>query len=243
MPAPTTTSLGLSLGTCPPGSPLAPAIASYRCYAWGDSRTVGGHGQVTADSWRQALYEMALSSLGVTITAVGTTASTAPNWGLHRAVNGVTLATLLSGLQADPTTLLTNPDPDVVMLCPVGINDLIGGTSGADTVELLRQFLEILRPFTNARGVSPRVVCSYEYYHSGQSASGRVDDFNAALPAMIATQVGLGQKVVLIDPRPAVNHTVWLHPDGNTYDVLAQVVFRGFCNAIGMDAQWGRPTS
>ena len=255
MPAPSTTSLGLSLGPHPVGSPLSPALTgNIRIYAVGDSFTQGGASSSNGNgglAWRQYTAEM-LTSIGVSYTAVGNLNSVATSWPLHRAIFGEPISDFITDFNADPT-LISTADPDVVMLCPLGYNDLAVGVSGADTLVRLQTLLEIFRAYTNGRGVSPRIVCSYLMQRNAGTAGeqDRINDFNAGLAAAIAAQQALGQLVVLTDPRSVGNNPAGapsnradgFHPGDPLYRFLGRIYFAGVCNAIGIDAQWGRPSS
>ena len=255
MPAPTTTSLGLPLGTRPAGTPISPALTgTIRIYAIGDSFTQGGSDSSNGNSglaWRQYVAEM-LDAIGVTWTPVGDLSSVAPDWSHHRAIFGEPISDFVTDFTADPT-LLSTADPDVIMICPLGYNDLAAGVTGANTLLLLEDLLEIFRAFTNGRGVSPRIVCSYLMQRNAGTAGeqGRIDDFNAGLAALVSAQQGLGQLITLTDPRPYGNspndtrmrRADGFHPNDTLYRLIAREYFAGLCNAIGLDAQWGRPTS
>jgi lysophospholipase L1-like esterase len=255
MPAPTTTSLGLPLGTRPAGTPIAPVLTgTIRVYAVGDSFTQGGSDSSNGNSglaWRQYVAEMA-DAAGIVIEPVGNLASVAPDWPHHRAIFGEPISDFITDFNATPA-LISDADPDVVMMCPLGYNDLAAGVTGANTLLLLEDLLEIFRAFTNGRGVSPRIVCSYLMQRNAGTAGeqGRIDDFNAGLAALVAAQQGLGQLIALTDPRPygnnpagtPTNRADGFHPNDGLYRLIAREYFAGICNAIGINAQWGRPTS
>lgn len=255
MPAPTTTSLGLPLGTRPGGTPLSPALTgTIRIYAVGDSFTQGGSDSSNGNTglaWRQYVAEM-LDEIGVTWTAVGNLNSLAPDWLLHRAIFGEPISDFISDFTSTPS-LLTNADPDVIPLLPLGYNDLAAGVSGADTLLLLEDLLEIFRAFTNTRSASPRIVCSYLMQRNAGTAGeqGRITDFNSGLAALVAAQQALGQQIVLTDPRPYGNNpgvtlqgrADGFHPNDGLYRLIAREYFAGICNVIGINAEWGRPTS
>lgn len=255
MPAPTTTSLGLALGTHPAGTPISPALTgTIRIYAIGDSFTQGGSSSSdgnTGLAWRQYVAEM-LNADGISWAPVGNLNSLAPDWLLHRAIFGEPIPDFVTDFNADPT-LISTADPDVVMICPLGYNDIAAGTSGADTVTLLQDLLEIFRAYTNGRSVSPRIVCSYLMDRNAGTAGERtrIADFNTALPAMIATQQGLGQLISLADVRTYGNNpgatptrrADGFHPNDTLYRLIAREYYAKLRNALGLDAGWGRPTS
>lgn len=253
MAQPTSTTNGHALGTCPAGTKETPVISSPRVYAVGDSFTFGGNAESNGNtglSWRQYVAEMCTTS-GVTITKVGNINSLAPDWLSHRAVSGQTINTFVTVDFASPVTYLNAADPDIILLCSVGYNDINGGASGATTLTRLTALLDLFRAFTNGRGVTPRIVVSYLFYSTTSANNTPIDAFNAGLAAVVATQQGLGQKIVICDPRPALDNGTnvpimradGLHPGDRGYRLWARVVFAAMINAIGLDAEWGRPTS
>lgn len=255
MPAPTTTSLGLPLGTRPAGTPISPALTgTIRIYAVGDSFTQGGSNASNGNgglAWRQYVAEM-LDAAGIAWTPVGNLNSLAPDWPHHRAIFGEPISDFITDFTSTPT-LVSNADPDVIMICPLGYNDISAGVSGADTLTLLGDLLDLLFTYTNGRGVKPRFVCSYLLDRNGGVAGerDRIAAFNDGLAAKIAAQQALGQSIVLTDPRTAGNNPAIVysqradgfHPNDALYRLIAREYFAGLCNAIGLEAQWGRPTS
>ena len=255
MTQPTTTSRGRPLGTRPAGTPLSPVISGTAKIYWvGDSIAHGGSNNSTGNtglSFRQYIAEMAATS-GVAFSAVGDLASAAPSWALHRCIIGQTINTF-NTTDFATNTRFTNADPDVVMLCPIGYNDLNtagDNQTGAQTLTRLTTLLEKIRAFTNARGASPRVVVSY-HFRGASANDARIADFNAGLAAVVSTQTGLGQQIIAADPRPWLDgisgappfRADGLHPKDIGFRLLADCYFAALMNALGRDAEWGRPTS
>lgn len=253
MAQPTTTTAGLALGTRPNIDKQAPLLTgTLRLYAVGDSITVGGTNESngnTGRAWRQYVGEM-LATSGVAYTAVGNLSSLATTWGNHRAITGQTINTFVTVDFASPVTYLNTADPDVILLCSVGYNDINGGASGATTLTRWTALCELFRAFTNGRGVTPRIVASY-LFRGATVNDAEIANFNSGLAAAVAAQQALGQKIVLVDPRPWIDGIAGappfradgLHPKDSGARLYADCIFPGLLNAIGMDAEWGRPTS
>jgi len=253
MAQPTTTSSGLALGTRPAGTPQTPLLTgTLRLYAIGDSLTVGGTDEVggnTGRAWRQYVGEM-LATSGIAYTAVGNLSSLATTWPNHRAITGQTINTFVTVDFANPATHLNAADPDIILGCTLGYNDINGGASGATTLTRWTSLMELFRAFTNGRGVTPRIVASH-LFRGAVGNDTEIGNFNNGLAAAVAVQVALGQKITLIDPRPWLDGIGGAPPfrgDGNHpkdvgYRLEADCVFAGLMNCIGKNAEWGRPTS
>lgn len=256
MPAPTTTSNGRPLGTRPNVfTPISPVLTgTIRIYAVGDSFTQGGSSENdgnTGRSWRQYVAEM-LNTSGIPWLPVGHVGSVAPDWPWHRAIFGQSMQETIDDFNNNPSRIPT-ADPDVVLLCPVGYNELTPGLemgmSASDALDVMQSLMDIFRSYTNNRGFSPRIVSSFLPQRSGGTVAGRarIDDFNNLLMARIDAQRALGQVIGVVDPRPALDRSAFradgFHPKDSGFRLYSDVIFPVLLNLIGMNAEWGRPSS
>lgn len=248
MAAPTTTTSGLPLGTRPAGTPVSPALTgTIRIYAVGDSLTVG---TPSIYAWRNPVGQM-LTAIGVSWQAVGNISLVdGQAWDHYNAVFGRDLQSVVDQIAGNPT-LISTADPDIVMMCPFGNNDMGDDTALAAAPAKMTSILESFRGYTNGRGVKPRIVVSYLFGHANDSAKdARHDSFNNTLRDSVwPAQVALGQSITICDPRPFINvpknngfRSDYTHPTESGYARLADCYFPGLCNAIGLNAQWGRPS-
>jgi lysophospholipase L1-like esterase len=147
---------------------------------------------------------------------------------------------------------VSTADPDVVCILPLGNNDCADDAGLAAAPARMTALLETLRAYTNGRGVKPRIVACYLFGHGNDTAkNARHDSLNTSLAATVwPAQIALGQSITICDPRPFIKvplqcgmRSDYTHPTDAGYRRLADCYFPAICNAIGIDAQWGRSSS
>lgn len=241
MPAPAQTSLGLPLGARPAGTKAASVISNPRIWAIGDSLTAGSGG-TTGWAWRQHVGRM-LDDAGVAFTSVGSVSSASTTWPNHWGVSGKTAAQIEADMVADGT-IFTAADPDIVMLCPIGQNDINLGGTATDARDAVDSLLTYIRGLTNGRSATPRVVTAKVIGHRTSDAT--MTAFAGLMDAVYASQISAGLDLHVADFRTSGRRPLVAglddsqHPNDMLYQSIASAIFPTLLNAIGLDADWGR---
>ena len=230
----------------------------------GDSITQGASQPASVPGgYRGPLYTL-LTNAGYQITFVGsdtdnsTSALTSSGNASHEGHGGYTTANLLNNLDANAGTSGNNGGhwldgiagtrpafyPDVILLM-AGVNDLgvnqLSAAQGLAGLEALLSKLVTMRPAARivVSTLTPYIGLVYPLREQHQL------EFNAAIPALIASHQAAGQRVTLCDVRTRINITNaaamlcsdGVHPNQAGYNAIADLWSEAFA-AIPMIENW-----
>ena len=209
----------------------------------GDSITRGTNG--TQSGYRDPLYTM-LKNTGYTISYVGSETTTATTLltesgnAHHEGHGGFGISQISGGLDGADTGWITGVTgvrdpvfPDVILLM-AGTNDI--GTGGASGATTLARMDGLLNKLCTLRPAALIIVGTLvPYYGTHATREQRQLDYNAGLPALIATHQAAGRRVWLYDMRTKVNQVSQIsgdgvHPNQTGYNAIAAGWFEAWKN-------------
>lgn len=232
MARPTTTSLGLPLGTRAAGSPILPALTGTpKILAAGDSITFGS-GSTDGGGWR-TLLDARLADAGMTRQWVGPTVAA----GLaHYGNSGWTISQMNAGIGA----VITTYDPDILIL-------LIGRNNMDDATEAANAPTEYATLLATIYATKPtlRIVVGSITPEESSVFWPRTQTFRAALPAVWQASSAYADGLLIecdagVDLAPLCRSHLGdgVHPNDIGYNLIADRWWPALVNAYGLNASW-----
>ena len=176
-------------------------MSDIRILALGDSITFGTGGS-TPGGYRASLStQLDLAGFGVDFVGSQVDDPAGPGDPDHEGYPGILIDGVNgTGVSAIAEDILVTQDPDVILLM-IGTNNAIGGQPGSTIADDLGRLIDYITD------ISPNAVLLVSSIppSTDSSFNAIIDDYNAAIPQVVAERQQEGRQVVLVDAGGAIS--------------------------------------